>query len=305
MTARTAAALALGLGMVCSLAGGRGSEAAERPPASGGITATLADVATAGRAACSRAIDRLPVDRMTPAARQTIDHFRQSTTIHRRLPAEMIRCNRSLLDFILAKPEALVDVWRVLGISRVSLDPVGPGRWQLCDGYGTTGSIHVLHRERHDGNGLVVLYGRGGYAGPLSPKDLTGSCLVVIRHETVAGADRLPEQQIELEAFLDVDGIGLEIVTRTLQPLIARSAAGNVHEICLFVSQFADAADRNPAGVARLADRMPRTEPADRRLLVALACGHGTPPQPPLGDPGGERVHEELAARWLPADAIK
>jgi len=302
MTARTAAALAWA--MVWSVAGMPGIQAAERPHMGGGLAVALGDVAAGGRTACSRAIDELPLGQLAAQDRQTVEHFRRSTTIHRRLPAETIRCQRSLLEFILAKPEALVDIWRVLGISRVSLDPAGAGRWQLADGYGTTGTVRLLHHGRTGTGGLLVLHGEGGYCGPLAPKNLTGSCLVVIRHEATATDDGRPAQRIELEAFLDVDGIGLEIVTRTLQPLITRSAASNVHEICLFVSQFAAAADRNPRGVARLADRMPRTGPADRRLLVALACG-GNAAGPALGEPAGERVREELAARWLPADPIE
>jgi hypothetical protein len=93
-------------------------------------------------------------------------------------------------------------------------------------------------------------------------------------------------------------------VTRTLQPLIVRSAAANVHEICLFVAQFARA-DRNPAGVARLAERMSRTPPADRRTLVAVASGEaGTPPVRAAADVSSDHVREELAARWLPAEAL-
>jgi hypothetical protein len=149
-----------------------------------------------------------------------------------------------------------------------------------------------------------VFHGHGGYDGPLAPKPLTGSCLLVVRHAPVVDADA-PAQRIEVEAFLDVDGLGLEIVTRTLQPLIVRSAAANVHEICLFVSQFARAADRNPAGVARLAERMSRTPPADRRTLVAVASGgSGTPPVRAAADVSSDHVREELAARWLPAEAL-
>jgi hypothetical protein len=176
------------------------------------------------------------------------------------------------LKFVLAKPEALVDVWRVLDISRVALDPVAAGTWRLSDGYGTTGTVRLIHHDHGPAGDLLVFHGRGGYDGPLAPKPLTGSCLLVVRHAPVVDDDA-PAQRIEVEAFLDVDGLGLEIVTRTLQPLIVRSAAANVHEICLFVAQFARAADRNPAGVARLAERMSRTPPMSS---ASAATSHST-----------------------------
>ena len=187
------------------------------------------------------------------------------------------------------------------GISRLSLDPTGPGQWRLADGYGTVGAVQLLHQERNDRGGLYLFHGRGGYSGPLSPRDLRGSCLLLVRHSRAApAADGRPRQSVQIDAFLDVDGLGLEIVTRTLQPLIVRSAAANLHEIGLFVSQFAAAAERNPAGVARLADRMTRTAPEDRRTLVVLAGGsRGSAIR--AGMPGDDGVQAELAARWLPA----
>lgn len=286
MAARVAAVVA---GIFSGLVAGTALEAAEWPPAPAGSVA---------RDTRRAALDELPLDRMDPACRQEIEHFHRSTTIHRRLPVEAVRCDRELLEFVLAKPEALVDVWRVLGISRVSLDAAGPNQWRLADGYGTVGSVTLLHRERTETGNLWVFLGRGGYAGPLSPRDLTGSCLVVVRHES-AGAGL---EHLELEAFLDVDGLGLEIVTRSLKPLIVHSAAVNVHEICLFVSQLAAAADRNPIGMARLADKLSRTPPDDRRLLARLASGQGSGSG---GGDDGEAMHEELAARWLPAEALE
>lgn len=303
MTARIAATVVAGLMCGIGMAGWAAASEAALDPA--GRSATLRELGAAGRESCRRAIDRLPVERMPPESRRLVEHFRKSTTLHRRLPAETLRCDRALVEFVLDKPEALVDVWRVLGISRVSLDPVGPGAWRLSDGYGTTGTVRLLHHDRDPRGGLAVFHGQGGYAGPLAPRPLTGSCLVVVRHAATLDADGAPACRIEIEAFLDVDGLGLELVARTLQPLIVHSAATNVHEISLFVSQFARAAARNPAGVARLAARMPRTSPDDRRMLVALASGtSGTPPVRPAVDAGADEVHEELAARWLPAEAL-
>jgi hypothetical protein len=302
MTARFAAALAVG--WLCASLDGT-TWAAERLPGKIGLSTSFSDMTAAGREACRRALAELPLDRMSPEHRHVAEHFGRAATLHRRLPAETIHCEPAFLEFVLSKPETLVDVWRVLGISRVALEPVAANAWRLSDGYGTTGTVRLIHHDQGPGGGLLVFHGRGGYDGPLAPKPLTGSCLLVVRHAPAADADG-PVQRLEVEAFIDVDGLGLEIVTRTLQPLIVRSAAANVHEICLFVSQFARAADRNPAGVARLAERMSRTPPTDRRALVALASGRSdTPPERTAADTSPDQVREELAARWLPAEALE
>ncbi|MFM8735080.1 MAG: hypothetical protein ACKOC8_07805 [Pirellulales bacterium] len=274
------------------------------PGSPAGAAGVMAEAGASSREARRRASDAVPLSRMRPAERQIAEEAVRQTTLHRRLPAVSVGCDAALLDFVLAKPETLVDVWRVLGISRLELDPTGPGRWRMADGYGTTGAIRLLHHERHDRGGVSVFHGRGSYDGPLSPKPLTGSCLVVVRHTTAAAQPPgRPRQTVEIDAFLDVDGLGLELVTRTLQPIIVRSAAANMHEIGLFVSQFAAAANRNPAAVARIADRMTRTDPQDRRTLVALASGGAALP-------GSERtadrddVQHELASRWMTVDQL-
>jgi hypothetical protein len=278
--------------------------AAESPRlAEGGIAAALADAGSSGQEARRRAAAAVPLDRIPEQQRKVVAQCLRSATLFRHLPAETVTCDPALLEFVLAKPEVLVDLWRTLGISRLALDPVGPGQWRMSDGYGTTGMVRLLHQERTPQGGMLVFHGRGGYTGPLAPRQLTGSCLVVVRHAALEpDAQGRPQQAVQIDAFLDVDGLGLEIVTRTLQPLIIRSAAANLHEICLFVSQFSAAGQRNPAGVARLTERMSRTAPVDRRTLARLASG--TQPsrsQPPVSP---EEMQAELAARWLPAEQL-
>lgn len=294
-----ATALAVVLALVAGVI-----RAAESPHMTqGGIAAALADAGASGRDARRRAADGVPLDRMPEPQRKLAAQSLRSATLFRHLPAETVTCDPALLEFVLARPEVMVDLWRALGISRLALDPAGPGQWRMSDGYGTTGTVRLLHHERTPHGGLLVFHGRGGYTGPLAPRQLTGSCLVVVRHATLdRDAQGRPQQAVQLDAFLDVDGLGLEIVTRTLQPLIIRSAAMNFHEICLFVSQFAAAAHRNPAGVERLVERMSRTAPPDRRTLARLAAGAPSSRSQPAVSP--DEMQAELAARWLPADQL-
>ena len=294
-------AMALAIGLAFAAGSVRAAESPSLPQ--GGIAAALGDAAASGRDARRRAADAVPLERMAEPHRRLAAESLRGATLFRHLPTEVVTCDPALLEFLLVKPEVMVDLWRTLGISRLALDPAGPGQWRLADGYGTEGVVQLLHRERTDRGGLLVFHGRGGYTGPLAPKRLTGSCLVVLRHAATEpdGVGR-PRQTVQIDAFLDVDGLGLEIVTRTLQPLITRSAAANVHEISLFVTQFAAAGARNPAGVERLAGRMARTAAADRTRLVRLTTGSRRSQPPAMASP--EQMQAELAARWLPAEQL-
>ena len=133
-----------------------------------GVIGAMAESGSSSRDTRRRAIEAIPFNRMPAAERRLAEQAIERTTLYRRLPTASIACDAALLDFVLSKPETLVEVWRVLGISRLTFDPVAAGQWRLSDGYGTVGVVQLLHHERGDRGGLYVFHGRGAYDGPLA-----------------------------------------------------------------------------------------------------------------------------------------
>ncbi|MFM8708533.1 MAG: hypothetical protein ACKOHK_10750 [Planctomycetia bacterium] len=298
--------------MILGLAAGVAPPAREAVADGAAVPLARNDAGSSSRESRRRALAALPLDRIAEPQRRAIEPCLRAATLYRRLPAETVACDDELLDFALTRPEAIVDIWRVLGISRLTLDPMGPRQWRLSDGYGTVGVIRLVHQERQGRGGLLVFHGRGAYTGPLSPKNLTGSCVLLVRYTPAMPAvDGRQRQTVQIDTFLDMDGVGLEIVTRTLQPLIVRSAASNLHEICVFMSTLSDSARTNPEGVAQLASRLEQTDAADRQALATIARRAAQPAGRPQGariDAGDvaavNRLQTELAARWLSADEL-
>lgn len=289
--ALAAAAGLLAAGGWCAAVG------AAEPGTASGFGFLSGDGGTSSREAREAARRALALERLPAADRQEAERVLRRPTLFRRLPTETFSCDRDLLEFALSRPEVIVDVWRVLGISRLALEPTGPGAWRMSDGWGTEGTLRLLRHDRAPQGGTLVLLGRGGYTGTLAPHPLTGSCLVLVRYREAAPlADGTRRHTMQVDAFLDADGIGLEVVTRTLQPLVCRSSADNLHEICLFMAEFSATADENPAGVARLATRLTNVSAADRAALVALVQPGGAT----AGDADGAAVPAKLASRWLP-----
>ena len=266
------------------------------------LAAVFGDGGSSGREARESARKALPLERFDGADRKAAEKILRNPTLYRRLPVETFTCDRALLDFSLDKPEVVVDIWRVLGISRLSLEPTAPRQWRMSDGWGTVGTLRQLHHERAPEGGTLVLLGQGGYTGPLAPQPLSGACLLLVRYRpTTPGRDGAPRHTMQVDAFLDADGVGLEAVTRTLQPLIARSSASNLHEICLFMSSLTLSAAENPEGVARLAARLSKISPPDRLTLAALARDIGTGAPPAVDAIAADKLPSKLASRWLPA----
>lgn len=289
------------LGMVAAVAAGAGPKAAE-PASPSPLLTSWNDGGSSTREAKRQAIAGLPLERMPDAVRQQVEKALRATTLYRRLPIQTFACDTALLEFALVHPEAIVDIWRVLGISRLTLDPAGPRQWRLADGYGTVGTLRLVHRERRGSGGVLVFLGRGGYSGILAPKPLAGGCLLLIQHHPEPDVVGLGERQtVQIDAFLDVDGVGLELVARTLQPLIVRSAAMNLEEVCIFMESLSAASARNPAGIVQLTERLARTDSADRATFAGIARAAGRAAVR-VDDP--QAVQTELAARWLPAEDL-
>lgn len=258
----------------------------------------LGDGGSSSRDARDAARRALGLEQMNGEDRRDAEAVLRHPTLYRRLPLETFACDRDLLDFALAKPEVIVDIWRVLGISRLSLDPTAPKRWRMSDGWGTEGTLRLLRHERTAQGNLLVLLGKGGYHGPLAPQPLTGTCLVLVRcREVGRAADGTSRHTMQVDAFLDADGVGLDIVTRSLQGLVCRSSASNLHEICQFMAELSATAGENPAGVARLSARLTKVDPEARRSFASLVrgvsdAGAGT------GTMTADEATSRLASRW-------
>lgn len=252
---------------------------------------------SSSRHARQDALDALARVMLPQAQAELVRDCVQSTTLYRRLPTQEFDCHPALLAFALQHPEGVVDIWRVLEISRLSLDPAGPEQWQMADGYGTVGSMRILHRSGDEREGTLLVYGRGGYSGPFAPKPLTGSCVVLLRYEYVDSPSGSPQRvRLKTDAFLDMDGLGLELVTRTLHPLIVTTAGWNVHEICLFMGHLSRTASENPRGVERLSERLTGIASEHRQQLASAARLAGGTEGLVNQEP---EIASRLASRWM------
>ena len=77
--------------------------------------------ATSDRAAQTEALRKIPWQRLSAPERSTVQYITKNASIYRRLPIRVIDCDPELFTFLVQHPEVVVDVWRVMGISRVML----------------------------------------------------------------------------------------------------------------------------------------------------------------------------------------
>ena len=223
--------------------------------------------ATNGRAARDEAVKSIPFDKLSGEMRTRVSAVINNVSVYRRLPTQSIDCDPDLFVFLVRNPEVIVDIWRVMGITNMTLDRSGPDRYRACDGQGTTGNVEFAYR----GDDIHVIYSEGMYDGPMYPTKLRGQCVMILKSSYVRGSNGQVSVVNRLDAFLRIENLGAEIVAKTLQPLLGKTADHNFSETTSFVTTLVHTAETNPSGVSRLAQRLRHVEPQIRQQFADLA----------------------------------
>ncbi len=164
----------------------------------------------------------------------------------------MIDCDPNLYLFLVRHPEVVVNIWQVMGISKVTLERTGPDTYKGNDAAGTTGTIRMCY-SNHD---TQVLYAEGAYEGPMFSQPVQAQCVLVLRAGYVQETNGRYYITNRLDAFIHVDHVGLDLVAKTFSPLVTKTVDINFRETAAFVGVVSRTAAANPQGMRRLAGKL-------------------------------------------------
>jgi hypothetical protein len=228
-------------------------------------------VATSGRAARSEAMRAIPWQQIAPQYRRAAQEVVKDASLYRRLPTRVIDCDPDVFTFLLQHPEVVIDVWRVMGISQVSLEKLPNGAYRGSDSAGTVGTVRFIHNNwGKDAENLAVVYADGSYDGKPFVKPLKAKSVIVLRSGSVQETNGRHYITVRIDSFLKIEQMGVELVAKTVQPWISQTADRNFIETLTFVSNFSRTAEKNPQGMKRLATRLNAVDEPIRDELVAL-----------------------------------
>lgn len=241
----------------------------------GGSVAALCGLASvargndyiAGPEARDIARSLIPFDQLTPPTQERLWSVVDRPTIHRRLPVQVIGCDPDLYVFFLRHPEVVVNMWQLMGITSLSVRRTGAYAFDARDGIGTQAKVELVYGtpETH------IFFADGAYEGPLLKRKTPGRCVMVLKSEYIQDARERTKVTNQLDAFLQLDQTGAEVVARTLQPLIGKTADHNFGETLTFVSRISQAVEKNATGVQRLATRLTGVDQGVREKFIAVA----------------------------------
>jgi hypothetical protein len=237
------------------------------------VLAGTAAAATPNTAATDRqsredAIRSIPFDQLNQETRAKLQRVVSRPSIYRRMPVEMVDCDPELYLFLIRYPEIVVNIWRLMEITNVSVQRTGPFSIKTFDGSGTYGHIELVYgtRDTH------IIYAEGYYEGPMFRRKITGSSVIVLKSGYTRDADGRTKISNRMDMFLQIDNVGAEIIAKTLHPLVGRTADLNFAESTGFVSRLSAAAENNAEALQRLAGRLREVDPAVREQFARLAA---------------------------------
>ena len=227
--------------------------------------------ATSNHSARNQAVRAIPWASLSEADRRDVQSVVHNASIYRRLPTRVIECDPDLFTFLLRHPDVVVDVWHLMGISRVSLERTSAEAFRGTDGAGTTGRVrYVLADWGADARNLAVVYADGAYEGKPFITPLRAQTVLLLQSTATRDAKGRHQVTVRIDSFVHIDQIGVELVAKTVQPWISRMADQNFVETVEFISTFSRTAERNPQGMERLAGRLRTVDEPTRQELVAL-----------------------------------
>jgi len=189
-------------------------------------------------------IKAIPYNQINAQARQRIKDVLDHTSFYRRLPVQTIDADPEYFRLLVRKPELIVSIWQLMGVTQMSTERTGPYSVKTNDGAGTISDLELIYGNDR----LHVFYGNGSYTGPLLKQKLSGRCVIVLQtqsKETAAGF----ELTNVLDIYLRVDNATASLITRTIQPLVGTTADHNFSESLKFVQRLNQSTRANGPGV--------------------------------------------------------
>mgnify|MGYP006969344100 FL=1 len=212
------------------------------------------------------------MDKLDAKDRQQIQATLGQTSIFRRLPVQVAECDPELYLFLVRHPEVVVNIWEVMQISNVALQRTGPDTFRATDGAGTLCEVKYCYSDHE----TQVIYAQGRYDGPLFKRPVQARCVLLLKSGYMRETNGRYYVTSRMDTFIDIDHAGVELLAKTLQPLVNRAADYNFVETAAFLSQISRTSEINPLGVSRLARKLTNLEPdvQDRFAELSLEVGH-------------------------------
>ncbi len=200
----------------------------------------------------SQAIRAIPFDRINNQGRTKISDVVNKPSVYRRLPVTSINCDADYYKFLVRYPEVIVNIWQLMGVTKMTTDRTGPYSIATNDGAGTISELELVYGT----DNLHVFYGTGTYEGPVLKRKLKGKCVLVLHSK--GGKDTTGKSAVtsQLDVFLKIDNATAGLIAKSITPIVGSTADHNFVESLKFVERLNETTEKNGPGVQKMGSRL-------------------------------------------------
>ena len=235
---------------------------------------------SSGKQFRQQGIEAVPFQALNKDTAAKLKPVLDKPSIYRRLPTMAIECDQDYFRFLIRHPEVVVEIWKLMGVTKMDTTRTGPYRLTSDDGAGTLSDLELVYGdgEKH------IFYGTGTYEGPLLRRKLSGKCVLVLQTQHAIHEDGKPKAVNQLDVYLKVDNVAAGAIARTLQPLVGPTADHNFVESLRFVERLHTTTVRNGQGVQLMGERLDLQPEVLQgfQQVAGLAFDRGNPRQSPV-----------------------
>ncbi len=74
-------------------------------------------------------------------------------------------------------PEVIVNIWQLMGISKVTMERTGPNTFDASDNAGSVGAVQFCYSSAD----TQLIFAEGSYEGPLFSRPIRARCLLLLK----------------------------------------------------------------------------------------------------------------------------
>lgn len=214
------------------------------------------------------AVRNIPFDRLTDEAQGKLWRIVSQPSLYRRLPVTRVQSDPDLYLFLIRQPEVVVNMWALMGVTKVKIRRTGDFTFDANDGAGTASQVELIYGDRE----THVMLAEGNYEGPLFKRLIRGRCVLLLRTGYGRASESETEVTHQLDMFVQLDNVGAELIAKTLHPLVGQAADHNFVEATRFLGQVSQAAATRPTGMRQLAGRLTKVDAPVRDRFASLCA---------------------------------
>lgn len=209
-----------------------------------------------------QAVASIPFDRLNGPAKNKISDVVKKPNVYRRLPVTSINMDADYFKFLVRYPEVIVNIWQLMGVTKMTTERTGPFSISTNDGAGTISDLELVYGTDNQ----HIFFGTGTYEGPILKRKLTGKCVLVLTSKSGAGASGKPTVTSQLDVFLKIENATAGLIAKTIAPIVGSTADHNFVESLKFVQRLNSTTEKNGPGVQKMGTRLDLSDDVRERF---------------------------------------